>query len=660
MASKDPEKRRAYQKAYRARKAREKADEALDDASLTQWPAAFAYNFNTNPSAEVDLTGYAILHPGTTPEVMTQADYGYSGLWSVSVTTPGIMPGEGISTPVGTILSPVTGSASCWIYGETGSLVVTAVENGTTLGSAPVILDGSGWQRVVLNGLAMATGNDPFQLLVQTAGTEAVTFLVDAVQYEPESPANDYFDGSYPGASWEGDADESESVMLYEFPVSSDGSLYLDGSISFVVQGEIFSIGNADPSAGPVVMITGMMDISGTEHEIVPVTTPGRTAIPPAIDTGINGLPWEIAGGGTWTSLVVVSPLSGFDNFAVWETGVDPDPAMSLIGVSNAGTKSGQTSYNRIYGMFTPPLDQVDSAGQNAWNGARYMAAGFRIGSQGVYATATPNGVNLVDVQVEKAPLGMMQPTAYQLPRAISTIVRPTSMNFVTNPGFEAGTANWSAAGSATLAADTTEFVSGTQSLKVTCTSSGQGAEIMVADLIAGDEYCLSAYVFIQSPNIGSLAMTAGGEGTSTGQFEDPYYGGDTVYPGYGQGPYGGVTPSTTAMATGAWTRPYLSFTAGGSSLTVSFEPTLVSGGTGNMVFNIDNVMVSPGQELQDYGDGSTDGWQWELGGTPGLSRSYYYERQQVAARAVESVLEQHIPLGISFYDPEYRIPPAG
>jgi hypothetical protein len=629
------------------------------------WPDDFTYNFCPNPSAAAGINGYTALHADSvSPEALRLADFSFTGSTSVGVVTPGVVPGEGVATPIGQIIADATGSAQLEIFGETGLLVVSAVAEGTILGSAPVILNGS-WQQVVINGLAMTAG-ETFQLLVQTTVVEQASFLVNAVQYEPESPAHAYVDGDQPYCAWTGTPEDSPSFRQFQNPISFSGGMVLGGTIDFVATGEVFSIGNADPSAGPVVLIEGLMDISGQDHPMVATTQPGRAVIPPAIDTGIDGLPWEISGGGTASGFSVVSPGGGLGLFAVWETGVDVDPALSLIGPNNEGTLSGQESYNRVYGMFTPPLQQLDSQGAALWQSAAYMAVGFKVASLAASTAEAPNGVNFCDVQVEKVPLVAdvtPVPSAYQLPRALNTIVKPDGLNFITNPAFQVSTAGWTASGGAGIALDTSFFftgkpaASGTQSLQVTAPTSGAKVSVSIPELIAGDEYVVFAHVAAMSDNIEDIFLNVGSASASANTFGDPLYGGDPTFPGYGSGPYGGVLSSTTAMTEADWLQPVLIFTAPASTVSLSLSAVPVTGGTGNMLFNVDAVMLSTGQAAPAYADGNTDEWQWELGGTPGLSRSYFYQSQQVAARALETVLEEHIPLGISATDPVYRQP---
>lgn len=611
------------------------------------WPVYYTTNFNPNPSAEVSTHGY---HQLLGSENLSQDNLAYIGSSSLKVVTPGIVPGEGISTPPGSVIASATGSASAYVYGETGTLTVQAVQNpgGQILGQTQVTLDGQDWVRVQLDALNL-TANDTIELVVFTTTPQALTFWVDCVQYEPESPANPYVDGSMPYATWTGASGLSTSYQQYQFPLTLSGGMTLEGTVRVTAIGEIFVTGT----------VAGAMDMSGNPFPMAAVSGT-RTVIPPAIDPGVAGLPWVIAGGGAIlaSGLLVISPGSRFAQFAVFSS-TDPDPAMTLIGYNNAGTQNAPrtaTAYAQIFGTFTPPRQQLDSNGNATWQAAAYMAAGFKIASQAAWASGAPGTVNFTDVQVERA--AQQGPSAYQLPRSLSTIIRPTRMNYIQNPSFEASGANWdeywTAFGGATLTQHSGGAENGSYSMQVSVPSAGGGVYCTVPDLIFGDTFAASAYVKDASGNVFDVIMSAGSVEASA--IESGYlYGSDD----YGSGPYGGVPADATAMPGTQWYRTFAPFTAAASTVELSFTPVAVTGATYPLVFNIDAVLVEPGEVLEAYGDGSTDGWAWEAGGTPGLARSYYYERESVGVNAVQGVLQQHVPLGLTAYAPQYFTPPT-
>lgn len=616
-------------------------------SDVSGWPGYWTINFCPNPSAEVSLAGYVAL---TGTETLTRVTTAWSGAFGVQAVTPGTVPGEGISTPPGTVAASASGSAGLYLYGETGALTVTAVQSpgGEVLGSVRVVLNGS-WQRAVLGGLPLTSGLS-IQLLVSTSGPQAITFTADAVQYEPDPVLHAYIDGDSVWCAWEGTSGLSASFQAFRNPAAGNGSMVLDGSARIVAQGETFETG----------LLEGQMDASGDEHPMAAVSGT-RPVVPPAQDPGIVGLPWEIAGGGSITAVTVISPASALDDFAIWAPGTDPDPALCLLGVSNAGTANGQASWSRSFGAFSPPRAQYGAAGHSRWNTAVYMAAGFKISGQAAWTAAAPNAVNVCDVQAEPAPLGATGPSAYTLPRQVSVTVKPTSANYAPNPSFEETASGWTAVGGATLtrvsdpAPD--DAPGGAWSLQVSVPAAGGGVYLTVPYLITGDEWTAAACMKPVSGNITDVTVEVPGAASGSTNDAGSPYGGGPLYPGYGQGPYGGVNPGSGAM-NAAWYRPSLTFAAPAATAQLAFLPVAVTGATYPLVFEIDCVMITPGGTAPAYADGNSDGWQWELGGTPGETRSYYYEREGPGAAGVRNVLSAHIPLGLSASAPRYAVPP--
>jgi hypothetical protein len=227
--------------------------------------------------------------------------------------------------------------------------------------------------------------------------------------------------------------------------------------------------------------------------------------------------------------------------------------------------------------------------------------------------------------------------------------------------------------------------------------SGTNGASITISNLIVGDPFIASAYVN-PGPNIGDifLAWVEGGNYGDVIQLGGTGYGNSNI--GYGQGPYGGIAIPNTQLTPGLWTRIYFFFTAVADSMTLALyaAPTTVSAaytaslrgdgkvnaqsggnaqpliskhGMGTMTalasvapvyFFVDAVMVQNGEDLQPYFDGSFgEDALWESNGTPGLARSYYYPQLVAKRHIVTEVLQQHIPLGISYATPVYAVPPT-
>lgn len=556
---------------------------------------AFIQNNSPNPSFEIDLTGYTALSGTTISQSFVNAAVGQA---SLLVQTDGHILGEGFFGPVAQYNSPGLGSVSLSLAGITGVVRVSAVYNpgGIILSSATVNLTAA-WQRVELDNLDVPNG-DFLYFLVDTPFAQDIQFYVDAVQYEEATPASPYIDGDVVGCSWLGTPGLSASVQEVEHPLVARGGMALEGIARIIDQGEVFTFGDS-----------GGMQLDGS------------------------------------VTLTVTDPIGVLDDFGIWEL-TDLDPAMTYVGWNNANTSTGRTGYNRVWGSFYPPLDYPVSDGTLAWPRAAYMALGFEFVS-----VAAGAAQNITNSQVEMSPLAGTSgldstpaPSAYDTPRAIHTIVKPTRLNFVPNPSFEISTAGWSTFGS-TLSRDATksfgiigafdgtEFTSGTASGKVAVASGTGGISISISNLIQGDTYTFSAYV---QPGAGVDDILVNGSGGQSASFAGA----------------GDLNIST-------WYRPSMQFIATASTVTIFIQG--VPAGDVSYPFNfwVDAVLCEAGELVGSYFDGDFEDneYGWETGGTPGLTRSYYYQSLVVGQSVVNDILTRHTPLGITAADPEYFVP---
>ncbi len=569
-------------------------------------PFPWTYNLCPNPSFEAGLTGWSAL-TGTT--LLQDTTQGYAGHASLQVETDGTVAGQGVYGPEVTVPSTGLGSMSLYILGPAGSITVSAVSGdaATVLASTNVNLLGGNYQRVILSGLPLTSGQ-PMYVVVQTTTAQEMSFWVDAVQYEMDSPAHAYIDGSFLTCVWSGFPDVSSSYLPYPFGTSASGAMALEGQASPVSVGESFGS-----------TAEGSMTLSGTES-------------------------------GTTT----VDPVGALTDFSMW-TPADMDPAVSYPAWSNALASSGETGWNRIYGVFGAPL-QYDASDGVLWSQAAYAAVGFEYISM-------PNTAqqSLSDVQFEVMPLpapgSTPAPTNWYPPRQIRTTVKPTRLNFCPNPSIEVSTSGWIPVGTGVLARDNSiTAAQGSYSMKVAVHAAGDGCYIVISDLIYGDTYIASAQVQ-GGAGLQDVVMSISGASSSSAQQGIPY-GGDAILGiGYGQGPYGGVE-GTGDMPTGQWFNPNCVFTAQESTVILSFQSLAGSDISYPAEFWVDAVLIEAGETLGTYFDGSwgTD-YSWETGGTSGLARSYYYDRQEVSAGAVNDVLAQHTPLGITAATPVFSSP---
>lgn len=607
--------------------------------------ANYTTNIAQNPGFQLDISGYqavnnAILSLGSVKE--SGALLGNPGLL---VTTPGVLTGEGVSTFDSSTSggSGSTYSFSIYIQGLIlGNVTVYAIANpgGLILGSTPVTLT-SDYQRVTLNGLNVGAATDLF-LMVTTTSLQAVKFWITNVQIEPSATAHIYCDGGQSGCQWTGGIVGSTSFQPFQnTAVATASNFNASDIVNILVPGEAF---NESPF--------GAFNVNNPN---VPVQT--------------------FAG----------PPTGAMSDFSVSAL-TDLDPAQTYPSWNNAGISVPTTGYARVWGTFFPPQDYTASNNLVLFTRGAFMAAGFQFNN-------VPNNQKVIvtDVQVEVLPMttgfGAPSPTTYMLPREIQSIIKPNRLNYCPNPSMETGITGWNPVGTAVLTQDGTTSVGtlvviddvqeGSQatSLNVTTTTDGDGASIVIPDLIAGDTYIASAYVQAAGSiaditmNIanGSTSVSHGNSGTGYGGppgYGLGFYGGNPSAAGgavnYGTGDYGsGVygQGTTVFLNTGVWYRIFVTFTPTDSSATLTIAASQPSSGSN---FWIDAVLVESGQVLDFYFDGDFGtNYFWETGGTKGATRSYFYDQFFVKSQAVNNILEHHTPLGISAATPLYSTPPT-
>lgn len=574
--------------------------------------ANYTTNLVTNPSFQLGTLGY--LASGDA-QISLDSDVVLYGTQSLLVSTAGNGAGEGCQLPSVFIDTGTLISCSVFLQGS-GSVFVSVNSAGNVIASVPVTLT-SAWQRVVINQIS-ATPGETVTMFINTTSTQKINFLISGVQVEPESPAHPYCDGDQIGCYWSAGFG-SPSYQPNENPTEA-----VSNDISFSNVVVVLQQGAAS-SAIP---------ISYTDH--------------------------------SYSSLISISsagPVAALTNFGIFEL-TDPDPAQSYAGWNTAGSNTGSGgSYTRNWGTFFAPLDFIASNNQKVWSRAAFMSAGWQ------FANVLNNGtINITRVQTEILPIttgfAIPSPTAYDAPREIHSIIKPDRLNYCTNPSIEVNTTGWSAVGTGSIAKDGTvsagniiefddkEDTAGTSSLKITVNANGDGAQISLSNLIAGDTYTVSAYVQADE-GLANITMSCGSGTTSVLSSGGTGYG----TPEYGGGPYGG-RPAGIDLATGTWFRIDTTFVAPSSTTVLQF---IANAGLDTVYpthFWIDAVLCEPGETLSFYFDGSFGtNYSWES--TSGLSRSYYYDQKTVKQQGVLNILNHHLPMGISYATPLYSIPPT-
>jgi|SRR6185437_3486236 len=575
----------------------------------------FTSNFCRNPAFQLGLEGFNSTLGATIQLDKTNIKYGNQ---SCFVKCPGQRGGEGCITAGGIIPHDAICSASLHIKGSGLVTVSAAVNPGGTIKASVLVTLTEQWQRVQLTGIDCSPGQTLYMIVVNNTIGEPAQFWVNGIQIEDSSPCHPYCDGDQDGCEWLEDFWGGVSICQFQNPVVASSNILASPDLVNILQ------------TGQKFFITAESGPNQTFDDLVFANGPG--------------------------------PVGAVKDFAVAQL-TDPDPAQTYISWNTAGTASttGGT-YSRNWGIFYPPVDYLVSNGQLLFNRAAYMAAGW------LFSSLPNNGtVNLSRIQTEILPIttGYSQPapSSFDPPRAIHALIKPDRLNFITNPSIETNTSGWSALGSASLSRDATTSVgqiieyddniltAGVASLKVAVNSNGDGAQISVPNLIPGLTYIASAYVQA-GQGLENILMSVGSGATSVLATGGTGY----SFGGYDEGPYGGISQILDLPLT-TWFRINCIFTATTDTHILQVSSASAADVAYPTTMWIDAVLVEPGELLQFYFDGSFGtNYSWE--GTVNLSRSYYYDQEQLKKNAVLNILDGHTPLGITFDSPLYNTPP--
>jgi hypothetical protein len=584
---------------------------------------------------------------------------GWNAQTSFQVDTPGNSGGEGIALPPGVSLGTVTGAISFQIEGSPGTYNVLAIDVTTSavLGTTTVVMDGeSPWQYVSIAGLSFVNG-DSISVYIETALPNVATFWVGAVQYEPATTANagviptPYIDGNQQQGQWVGTPNASASFKPYQFMLTAAGMVHAPGSDQFLSQGQHGYLVNLDPALGPTV-VRGGVDASGIPFAGIDTNTPG---IP-------GGVPFLIEGFGlvTTTAFTTISLPSGLTDFAMFKT-TDIDPAIIRVQDNNSGAAMGNqtTGWQRVYGKYSVPRHQTANDGTYTWGDGIYTATGYQFGT-----IIAGSANNLALAQIEAGEHGVHTPTAYQRPRALVPVIGPTTFNYCPNPSFENNDDSWNPVvctfpviSSSIMADGSVVYLTSVNSLQVSGTTANFGAWFTASNLVIGQTYTISGYAWPNAPahSNGQLhdIQVVVNPTNATGSLTTQAMGSSLTV----------LTPANIPLnsydsgGNPIWYRPFTSFTATESNMTIGMWAIPITGFAGTMIFNVDQVMLSLGDNVIPYADGNSDGWAWELGATAGNGRSYFYDRAIITSQYIEDILTQHVPLGQYAYQPSYFVP---
>lgn len=181
--------------------------------------SATTINLATNPSAEVDLTGWSaggFAHPPTLTQSATHAQFGASAVLATWATTTsgGDLPQVSYSAPPG-LVAGRTYTFSVYVYVPTGSPSV-ALFIDFLWGTRSTVNDA--WERLTWTG--QVSTSTPFVQWwpfnsTTTAGQQV---WIDGLQIEEGPAATTYCDGDQAGCTWDGTAGLSASRRIPELP----------------------------------------------------------------------------------------------------------------------------------------------------------------------------------------------------------------------------------------------------------------------------------------------------------------------------------------------------------------------------------------------------------------------------------------------------------
>ena len=192
-------------------------------------------NYIKNPSIRFDTTDWNA--DGST--ISRTLNYARFGIASLKVVTNGAVIREGVYYRVdslSTTSSAVTVSA--YVRG-TGHVRIRLVDNASAKEwySKELVLEEERWQRINVTGRC-SSSND-LRLYVETYGSyaQAVTFYLDAAQFELKPYVTTYCDGTRPGCRWNGLYDQSTS---YRSAYTREGGRFVLVSGAYREQEDIY------------------------------------------------------------------------------------------------------------------------------------------------------------------------------------------------------------------------------------------------------------------------------------------------------------------------------------------------------------------------------------------------------------------------------------
>lgn len=292
--------------------------------------------------------------------------------------------------------------------------------------------------------------------------------------------------------------------------------------------------------------------------------------------------------------------------------------------VANLGS-----TWSRVWLSARPPVDvNVQDPATGTWTTTAPRAA-FAVLKASV--SAVPANT-LIYARCAQFELGEA-PSAFVPARQAVVNVLAGRINWCANPSFSVSTSGWTGI-TASLTTSTQQANVGQQSLLVKASkATSRYAASYLSDggtILPDDVLTVSGYV--SSPD-GAEVLQASFQwldansnvlGTATG-------------------------PATTVRPADGWVRLAASATAPAGTVMVNASFARIGTAPSGERFFLANVLIEKTEGLRDYFDGDIYSADFIWEGTPGLSRTHYYEGFRDKQYRMEDIVVQHIPLGTPF-----------
>lgn len=528
---------------------------------------AFRENLVTNPSAEVNTTGWTATGSSTLARVGTESYIGGFALELVSTLIDDTIESSFIAVGAST-----TYTASVWVKGEVGKLLRIDLSEFTSADvlvgqTAGTVVTATGnWQRISVSR-AFGTTGVKAKLNIRNRNNTSHTFLVDNALLERGATLRDYFDGQFPlisgesfSGAWAGTAHASKSVQYV--PGVANWDLVLgSGSTAFAYQ--------ATETDG-----SKFLRISRPSGDVATVTRVLRHS---------DGSPFDGLSAGTSVTILMRVKASQSTTIS--------------FGIKNsAGEPVGQSLTSTAIGTSWSFVRQTVFL-----SGATTSDLGIHI----ILPSITLPG--FIDISDSLAVVGKyVGPyfTGSVLPDTDSTVAWTGTVGDSTSTLTVNLVENWIGTLGSTVHRTQEQVKGRSYSAKVLCDglTASQGVKMRTAQpVLPSRAYTASVWVYAQPGK--TLQISLEELSASSALL--------------------GVTNSANISTTGAWQRISVSRTLGASAARANVVVSNI--GANEHIFYIDDALLEGSPVLQDYFDGTSSDfgdYSYNWTGTPNQSTS--------------------------------------